>query len=93
MLKIVIVAGARPNFMKVAPLIRQCQVYPDLEPILVHTGQHYDYNMSKTFFEELDIPEPGFFLEIVSGSHSVQTSKTMISFEQVLLQRVWLLYV
>lgn len=85
-MKIINVAGARPNFMKIAPLMKQMREHPDVEPLLVHTGQHYDEKMSKLFFDELQIPKPDVDLGIGSASHSVQTAKIMIAFEQVLLQ-------
>jgi len=86
-MKIICVAGARPNFMKVAPILEAMKDYPKLEPILVHTGQHYDYEMSGVFFEELGIPEPDEHLGVGSGSHAVQTAKIMIEFEKVMLKR------
>jgi UDP-N-acetylglucosamine 2-epimerase (non-hydrolysing) len=86
MIKILNVAGARPNFMKIAPLMKEMQKQPDIDPILVHTGQHYDDRMSKLFFDDLQIPRPNINLEVGSASHSVQTAKIMIAFEQVLIQ-------
>lgn len=86
-MKIACVAGARPNFMKIAPLLEAMEDYPDLEPILVHTGQHYDYEMSELFFEELGIPEPDEYLRVGSASHAVQTAKIMVEFEKVMLER------
>jgi len=85
-MKILDVAGARPNFMKIAPLMKEMQKYPEIHPIIVHTGQHYDEKMSKLFFEELNIPKPDINLEVGSASHSVQTANIMIAFEQVLLK-------
>jgi UDP-N-acetylglucosamine 2-epimerase (non-hydrolysing) len=82
-MKILIVAGARPNFMKIAPLFRSSQNYSDLDCRLVHTGQHYDYEMSQAFFDDLELPEPDFFLQAGSGSHAVQTAKIMIRFEEL----------
>jgi len=81
--KIFIVGGARPNFMKIAPLIDQLKIN-NLEFKLIHTGQHYDYNMSKIFFDNLEIPEPDEFLNVGSGSHAVQTAKIMIEFEKII---------
>ena len=87
MLRIINVVGARPNFMKIAPVIDEMRRRSDrIEPLLVHTGQHYDESMSDSFFEDLDIPRPDINLEIGSGSHSEQTARVMIAFEQVLLQ-------
>ncbi len=79
-----IIAGARPNFMKIAPLIQEFQK-ENIEYKLIHTGQHYDYNMSKIFFENLGIPEPNIYLNVGSASHAIQTAKIMIEFEKVLL--------
>lgn len=90
--KIVHVVGARPNFMKIAPIlaaIRQHNKeggYPTFESLLVHTGQHYDQAMSQSFFEDLDLPRPDLNLEVGSGSHAEQTGKVMIAFEKVLQQ-------
>ena len=77
------VAGARPNFMKIAPLWRECKKYPGVDCRVVHTGQHYDYKMSQAFFEDFELPEPDFFLDAGSGSHATQTAKIMIAFEGV----------
>lgn len=86
-MKILNVAGARPNFMKIAPLMKEMRKYPDLHPILVHTGQHYDEKMSNLFFEDLQIPKPDIDLEVGSASHAVQTARIMIEFEKVLLEK------
>ncbi len=86
MKKILNVAGARPNFMKIAPLMTEMKKSPGIHPILVHTGQHYDERMSKLFFEDLQLPQPDINLEIGSASHSVQTAKIMIAFEEVLVR-------
>jgi UDP-N-acetylglucosamine 2-epimerase (non-hydrolysing) len=86
MLKIVNVCGARPNFMKIAPLMRAYADYPDIQPLLVHTGQHYDQNMSDLFFRQLEIPEPDLNLGVGSGSHAVQTAEIMQRFEPVILE-------
>src|SRR5580765_1345476 len=87
-LKLLIIAGARPNFMKVAPLIRRIRAQniesgATLEYKLVHTGQHYDEKMSGVFFQELGIPMPDINLEVGSGSHAVQTANIMTKFEPV----------
>jgi UDP-N-acetylglucosamine 2-epimerase (non-hydrolysing) len=97
-LKLLIVAGARPNFMKIAPLIkcvRQTEMAAKIECLLVHTGQHYDEKMSHIFFEELGIPAPEINLEVGSGSHAVQTANIMIRFEPALLEHKpdWLVVV
>jgi len=81
-----LVAGARPNFMKIAPILRALGKRKDVEGLtwkLVHTGQHYDYEMSQAFFDDLEIPKPDYFLEAGSGSHAEQTAKIMIPFEKV----------
>jgi len=85
-LRIVNVVGARPNFMKIGPLMgAYCGVH-EIEPILVHTGQHYDEKMSDLFFRELGIPEPDVNLGVASGSHARQTAEIMTKFESVLLE-------
>jgi len=85
--KILIVAGARPNFMKIAPLWKEFLHLSDVFEIkIVHTGQHYDYNMSKVFFEELGLPEPAFFLEVGSGSHGYQTAEVLKKFEELAIK-------
>ena len=81
--KIILVAGARPNFMKIAPLMHALENHPTLEAILVHTGQHYDEKMSHSFFDQLNIPKPHINLEVGSGSHAVQTARIMEKFEAV----------
>ena len=83
-MKILSVVGARPNFVKIAPLIEEMRRHPDIAPTLVHTGQHYDATMSKQFFEELNIPEPDVNLGVGSGSHAVQTAEVMKRIESVL---------
>jgi len=85
MLKIINVVGARPNFMKIAPVMEEMRRRADrLQPLLVHTGQHYDEAMSDSFFEDLQIPRPDVNLEIGSASHAEQTARIMIAFEQVI---------
>lgn len=100
-IKIIIVAGARPNFMKIAPLIRalnakrkaQSENYFSWK--LVHTGQHYDIEMSEVFFQELGLPRPDINLEVGSASHAVQTANIMTQFEKVCLEQKpdWVLVV
>jgi len=86
MKKIISVVGARPNFMKVAPLHKAFQNYSDtIEHIICHTGQHYDEKMSKIFFEDLELPKPDYYLGVGSGSHAEQTAKVMIEFEKILI--------
>jgi UDP-N-acetylglucosamine 2-epimerase (non-hydrolysing) len=80
------VVGARPNFMKAAPVVRALAEQPGVRQTLVHTGQHYDRNMSEVFFRELEIPEPDFNLAVGSGSHAVQTGQIMLRFEPVVEQ-------
>ncbi len=82
MLKVIIVAGARPNFMKVAPIVAAMRRRPKLfQPILIHTGQHYDASMSGTFFRDLELPEPDVDLGVGSASHAVQTAGIIQAFE------------
>lgn len=83
---VVIVAGARPNFMKVAPIIREL-AKRSLGRVLVHTGQHYDAVMSDVFFEQLGIPKPDVHLEVGAGTHGVQTGRIMIAFDEYLEAR------
>ena len=83
-MKIISVASARPNFMKVAPLLEEFTKHGHIESQLLHTGQHYDYEMSKIFFDELGIPEPDHHLGVGSGTHAEQTAKVMVEFEKVL---------
>ena len=85
MIKIICVCGTRPNFIKAAPLIQVFKANDNFEPLLVHTGQHYDENMSKLFFDELNIPRPDINLEVGSASHAVQTAEIMKRFEPVVL--------
>jgi UDP-N-acetylglucosamine 2-epimerase (non-hydrolysing) len=86
-MKVLLVAGARPNFMKIAPIYRVAQgrraVGSEIECLIVHTGQHYDYAMSQAFFDDLELPAPDHFLEAGSGSHAEQTAKIMVAFERV----------
>lgn len=83
MKKIMLVCGARPNFMKISPIIAAIRSSGLTLPFLVHTGQHYDEKMSKSFFDLLRIPRPDVDLEVGSGSHAEQTAKIMVGFEQV----------
>jgi len=85
-MKIINVVGARPNFMKIAPLMEAYRDFPRLQPLLVHTGQHYDERMSDLFFHQLGIPEPDLNLEVGSGSHAAQTAEIMKAFEPVVLR-------
>ena len=85
-LKIIVVAGARPNFMKIAPLMEAMRAEPAFKVWLVHTGQHYDAAMSKLFFEHLGIPKPEVDLGVGSGTHAQQTAEIMRRFEPALLE-------
>ncbi|MCB1821428.1 MAG: UDP-N-acetylglucosamine 2-epimerase (non-hydrolyzing) [Candidatus Competibacteraceae bacterium] len=82
--KILCVVGARPNFMKIAPIMAALRQTPGLEARLVHTGQHYDVEMNQRFFEQLGIPNPDIDLEVGSASHAVQTAEIMKRFEPVM---------
>jgi len=81
---IFIIGGARPNFMKIAPLINEFK-RQKIKFKFIHTGQHYDYNMSKIFLDNLGIPKPDYFLNVGSGTHALQTAKIMIEFDKVIL--------
>lgn len=84
---VAMVAGARPNFMKIAPVLRAVEeIGPDFEPVLVHTGQHYSPELSDVFFQQLGIRRPDIHLEAGSGTHGQQTAKIMETFEAFLLQ-------
>lgn len=86
MKKVISVVGARPNFIKIAPVHKAFQAYKDtVTHLICHTGQHFDEKMSKVFFEELEMPKPDFYLGIGGGSHAVQTARIMVEFEQILL--------
>jgi UDP-N-acetylglucosamine 2-epimerase (non-hydrolysing) len=85
-IKALLVAGARPNFMKVAPMIHAMRGRAGIDFRLVHTGQHYDPRMSQVFFDEMGIPAPDVNLEVGSGSHAVQTARVMMGFEPVCLE-------
>ena len=84
---IYLVAGARPNFMKIAPIVRALQARADrFEFKIIHTGQHYDREMSDVFFDELGIPKPDYHLDAGGGSHATQTAKIMVAFEEICQQ-------
>ena len=76
---VILVVGARPNFMKIAPIHAEL-AKRGIDQILLHTGQHYDENMSKVFFDDLGMPQPDIYLGIGSGSHATQTAKVMVEF-------------
>jgi UDP-N-acetylglucosamine 2-epimerase (non-hydrolysing) len=86
-MKVLNVVGARPNFMKIAPIVQEMKQTPGLEGILVHTGQHYSEGMSDVFFRDLDIPAPDVHLGVGSGSHAEQTARIMVEFEKVCLEQ------
>jgi len=86
MLKVLCVCGARPNFMKIAPIMHVLGRTAGVRPLLVHTGQHYDEKMSDLFFRQLDIPEPDINLEVGSASHAAQTAEVMKRFEPICLE-------
>ncbi|MGE4421877.1 MAG: non-hydrolyzing UDP-N-acetylglucosamine 2-epimerase [Pseudodesulfovibrio sp.] len=86
MVRVILVAGARPNFMKIAPLMRAAGKVGDIDYTLVHTGQHYDYEMSQAFFDDLGMGKPDYFLNAGSGSHAEQTASIMLAFEKVCLE-------
>lgn len=78
-----LVAGARPNFMKIAPIVRALKAHGGMVFKIIHTGQHYDRDMNDVFFEELGIPEPDIFMAAGGGSHAQQTAKIMVAFEEL----------
>src|SRR5258707_1308686 len=86
-LKIINVVGARPNLPKIAPLMREMRRHPEIEPLLVHTGQHYDEKLSDIFFRQMGIPAPDFNLGVGSGSHASQTAEVLKRVEPVLIEQ------
>ena len=86
-MKIVNVVGARPNFIKIAPLMREMRKHPEIEPLLVHTGQHYDEHLSDIFFRQLGIAQPDVDLQVGSGSHAWQTGEVLKRIEPVLMDQ------
>lgn len=86
MKKIHLIAAARPNFMKIAPLYHELAKRPGLTPEIVHTGQHYDLNMSDVFFKDFNLPDPHIHLGVGSGTHAEQTGNVMIAYEKVLIR-------
>lgn len=86
MIKIANIVGARPQFIKCAAVSREIRKRSDLNEIIIHTGQHYDRNMSEIFFRELEIPEPDLNLGVGSGSHAVQTAQILLAMERTLLE-------
>src|SRR5580658_8283545 len=86
MMRLLSVVGARPNFMKIAPIVEATKKFPDIEHCLVHSGQHYDELLSGNFFADLGLPKPDVNLEAGSGSHAVQTAEIMKGIEPILLK-------
>lgn len=87
MKKVLCIVGARPNFMKIAPILRAFREHASgIQAVLVHTGQHYDYAMNQAFFDQLEIPAPDISLEVGSASHAKQTAEIMIRFEKVVVE-------
>src|SRR5205814_3587486 len=87
MLKVINVAGARPNFMKIAPIVAAMKrSTSEFQPLVAHTGQHYDEAMSEAFFRDLDLPRPDVYLGVGSGTHAAQTAAVMSAFEPVVLK-------
>jgi len=86
-IRLLLIAGARPNFMKIAPIMKAFEEYENFELTLVHTGQHYDPNLSSVFFEELGIRQPDVYLNVGSGSHARQTADVMVAIESLCLER------
>lgn len=82
-----LVCAARPNFMKVAPLYHALKKEPWADPVIVHTGQHYDPNMSDAFFQDLGMPRPDIYLGVGSGGHAEQTAKVMVAYEKIIYER------
>jgi UDP-N-acetylglucosamine 2-epimerase (non-hydrolysing) len=85
-LKIMSIVGARPNMMKVAPLLAELRRHDEIEAVLVHTGQHYDYSMSQVFFDQLGVPPPDYNLDVGSGPHYAQTAEIMRKFGDLVQQ-------
>src|ERR1035437_7670622 len=92
-MRIVSVVGARPQFVKASVVSKALRAVPGLDEVLVHTGQHFDDNMSAVFFSELEIPEPAYNLGVGSGTHGYQTGRQLIELEKVLLRErpAWVL--
>jgi len=85
--RVLIVVGARPNFMKAAPVMAEFKKHASIKPMLIHTGQHYDQNLSEIFFGDLKLTKPDFYLGIGSGTHSTQTAQIMMAFEKILTEQ------
>ena len=85
-MKLVHIVGNRPQFIKLSPILKATERYKEIENIILHSGQHYDYNMSKIFFDELEIPEPNYNLEVGSETHGIQTGKMLVGLDPILLK-------
>lgn len=85
-MKIHLIVAARPNFMEIAPLYHALNKREEFEPIIIHTGQHYDFNMSDVFFKNFKLPTPHIHLGVGSGTHAFQTGNVMIAYEEVILE-------
>lgn len=85
-MRVLNVVGTRPNLVKMTPLVEEMNLHPGITQVLLHTGQHYDDNMSRIFFDELGLPSPDIYLGVGSGSHAEVTAKVMIGSEKVLLE-------
>jgi UDP-N-acetylglucosamine 2-epimerase (non-hydrolysing) len=85
-MKLVHIVGNRPQFIKLSPILKATGGYKEIENIILHSGQHYDYNMSRVFFDELGIPEPDYNLEVGSGTHGIQTGKMLMGLDRILLK-------
>ena len=85
-MRIHIICAARPNFMKVAPLYHALKNETWVQPVIVHTGQHYDLNLSDAIFQDLCLPKPDIHLGVGSGTHAEQTGQVMIAYEKVLME-------
>ena len=86
-MRIANVVGARPNLIKIAPLLREMGRHPEIQPILIHTGQHYDARLSEVFFREMEIPAPDVNLDVGSGSHAWQTGEILKRIEPIFEER------
>ena len=84
-MKISTILGTRPEIIKISPIIRECEK-KKLDYFILHTGQHYSYNLDKIFFEELELPEAKYNLDVGSGSHAEETGKMLMGIEKVLLK-------
>ena len=86
-MKIAIIVGTRPEIIKMSPIIRECEI-KNYEYFILHTGQHYTYNMDKVFFDQLELPKPAYNLDVGSGTHAEQTGKILMGIEEVLKKEI-----